>query len=93
MVLPSASRLVVDEHLSDGVADLHELSLASGELVLSREEAQDLVFDVLERGVPLVVGVAEVLDLGHANLPDAQQASPGRDLVVEAEADLGGGEG
>ena len=37
----------------------------------------------LELGVGLVDGVAEVFDLGHRELADAQQAGAGRDLVSE----------
>ena len=48
--------------------------------------------NLVKFGMALVLGVAEVLDLGHGELAHADQTRARRDLVAERVADLSGGE-
>ncbi|KAF3806253.1 putative glycine--tRNA ligase [Colletotrichum gloeosporioides] len=90
-----AEGLVVDDLVLDGVANLHlaHVGLAR-ELGVAVEQGELDVLDLDEAGVLLAaLGVDKVLNLGHEELADSQQATSRGNLVSVGAADGGGGEG
>ncbi len=70
-------------YLSDSLANLDLLGWLSVHLIAGRVKGCLDIGDLLELGVRLVAGVAEVFDLGHGEFSDSDEAGPGRNFVPE----------
>ncbi|GKT46694.1 uncharacterized protein ColSpa_06875 [Colletotrichum spaethianum] len=90
-----AKRLVVDDLIAHGVANRHLLDVRlAGELGVAVQQGELDGLDLVEAVVLLAaLGVDKVLDLGHEELADSQEAGARGDLVAVGAANGGGGEG
>ena len=82
----------MNECLSESpTGNRQELAIAL--LMIAGEQRQNQVSDLGKLGVVLVVGVAEMLDLGHGEFTDTKQASTRGNLITETGTHLSGSEG
>lgn len=89
-----ADGLVTNKATADSLANRHLGNCTIASILLSSTPQGKLSRgDIDELGMALVLGIDKVLDLSHGELTDTKETLAGRDLVTEAEANLGSCEG